>query len=74
MLKDVNCNMLEQTTQLSKSMARFDTYMQDARGAGCDQCVALWEDLRERHETELADLMQHLKAHIDAGKVDFGPK
>jgi hypothetical protein len=72
MLKDTNYDLMEEITQLSKSLARYDLYVKDATAAGCDDCVALWQEIKTRHERDLGDLMKHFKAHIDAGVVDFG--
>ena len=74
MLKNVNYNLIEETTVLSKALYRYDSYVADAEAAGCDECAELWRELRGRHEQDLNGLLQHLKKHIDSGLVEFGTK
>lgn len=50
MLKNVNYNLLEEITELSQALYRYDTYVKDAEAAGCAECAGLWRELRERHE------------------------
>ena len=72
--KNVNYNLLEETTERSKARYRYDTYLKDAEAAGCTECVELWHNLRGRQEQDLNALMQHFKKHVDAGMVEFGTK
>jgi hypothetical protein len=74
MLKNVNYNLLEETTERSKARYRYDTYLKDAEAAGCTECVELWHNLRGRQEQDLNALMQHFKKHVDTGLVEFGTK
>jgi hypothetical protein len=50
---------------------RYDRYVEDAKAEGCQQCVQLWQRLKQRDEEDLNELMQHFKAHIDSGMVEF---
>lgn len=74
MLKNINYNLLEEITELSQSLYRYDTYMKDAESAGCGECLDLWRELRERHEQDLDRLLKHFKQHIDSGMIEFGRK
>ena len=71
MLKNVNYNLLEEITELSKGLYRYDTYAEDARAAECEECAALWSAMRERQEQDLTRLLQHLKLHIDKDLIEF---
>lgn len=74
MLQNVNYNLLEEITQKSQSLYRYDRYIQDAQAQTppCLECIKLWQEMKEHDEEDLSHLMQHFKAHIDAGMVDFG--
>lgn len=74
MLKNINYNLLEEITELSQALYRYDTYVKDAEAAGCAQCAGLWRELRERHEHDLGRLLEHFKLHIDQGLVEFGTR
>lgn len=74
MLKNVNYNLLEETTELSKALYRYDSYIKDAEAAGCLECAELWRDMRRRQEQDLNGLLQHFKKHVDTGLVEFGTK
>jgi hypothetical protein len=74
MLRNVNYNLLEEITQLSKALYRFDKFIEDARteeGSQCTDCVELWKNIKRRNEADLEDLMLHFKSHIDRGLVQF---
>lgn len=70
MLDNSNYNLMEEITQLSQSLARYDTYMHDAEQSGCSQCQSLWKDLRQRHEQDLDRLVQHLGEHFEHGEIE----
>jgi len=70
MLKNINYNLIETITIISKSVYRYDTYMKDA--SECESCQEIWSKIKEQREKELSMMLTELKAHIDAGKVSFG--
>lgn len=74
MLQNINYNLLEEIAQKSQSLYRYDRYIKDAeeQTPPCLDCIKLWRQMRERDEEDLSKLMQHFKAHIEAGIVDFG--
>lgn len=69
MLKNINYNIIETISIISKSLYRYDAYIKDA--ADCKSCQDLWKKFKEQREEELKMLMKELKAHIDAGVVKF---
>ncbi|GAB4248554.1 MAG: hypothetical protein Kow00129_09280 [Thermoleophilia bacterium] len=76
MLKNENYNLLEEIVQISQSLYRLDTYIQDAHEAQppCEDCVRLWERMRARLEDDLRLLTRHFKEHMDQGRVRVGEK
>jgi hypothetical protein len=73
MLRTTNLNLLEEITELSKALYRFESHLRDARadGAECDDCVELWKTMGQRHEEDLEKLLQHFRTHFDRGLVEF---
>ena len=67
MLENMNYNLLETVTIISKSLYRYDTYTKDA--AECNSCQELWSKFEEQRKKELSMILKELKAHIDAGKL-----
>ena len=73
MLKNANYNLLEEITELSKALYRFEGHVRDAQadGAECGGCVELWKSMGRRHEEDLEKLLQHFRTHFDSGLVEF---
>jgi hypothetical protein len=69
MLKNINYNLIETISILSRSLYRYDTYIKDA--ADCGACKDLWLKFKEQRERELSMLLKELKAHIDSGVAKF---
>jgi len=69
MLKNINYNIMETITILSKSLYRYDTYIKDARE--CESCRELWAAFRKEREKELQMLLKELKNHMDEGMISF---
>ena len=69
MLKDMNYNIIETISVVSKSLHRYDAYIKNS--AQCKSCTDLWDKIKRNREAELKMLMKELKAHIDAGQVKF---
>jgi hypothetical protein len=69
MLKNINYNIMENITILSKSLYRYDTYIKDARD--CESCREIWIAFRKQREKELQMLLNELKYHIDEGLISF---
>jgi K+/H+ antiporter YhaU regulatory subunit KhtT len=70
MLKNINYNLIETVSIISRSLYRYDTYIKDA--SECKSCQEIWSKFKEQREKELSMILKELKAHIDAGKVSFG--
>lgn len=69
MLKNINYNILETITILSKSLYRYDSYIKDA--IECESCQEIWKNFKKQREKELSVLLKELKAHIDKGIVSL---
>ncbi len=69
MLKNINYNLMETITIISKSLYRYDTYMKDA--SECDSCQEIWSHIRTNREKELRMILKELKAHVDSGKASL---
>lgn len=69
MLSNLNYNLLETISIISRSLYRYDGYIKDA--AGCPACQEIWSRFKAQREQELSALLQEFKAHIDRGKVEF---
>ncbi len=69
MLKNINYNLMETITIISKSLYRYDTYMKDA--SECDSCQEIWSYIRTNREKELRMILKELKAHVDSGKASL---
>jgi hypothetical protein len=67
MLKNVNYNLLETITIVSKSLYRYDTYMHDAENSKSSK--ELWATFKQQRELELMMLLKELKNQIDSGML-----
>ncbi|MDD5167776.1 MAG: hypothetical protein PHN75_03085 [Syntrophales bacterium] len=67
MLKDVDYDIIETITVISKSLYRYETYLEDTDKFKCDECRKMWLQFKSTREKELATLLKELKAHVDSG-------
>jgi hypothetical protein len=67
MLKNINYNLMETITIISKSLYRYDTYIKDA--AECESCQEIWKKFKEQRGKELKMILKELNAHVEAGKA-----
>ncbi|MGD9384049.1 MAG: hypothetical protein PVH55_08345 [Desulfobacterales bacterium] len=67
MLKNINYNLMETITIISKSLYRYDKYMEDA--SECESCQKIWSEIRANRQKELKMMLRELKAHVDEGKA-----
>lgn len=67
MLSNTNYNIMETITIISKSLYRYDAYIQDA--SKCETCRKMWLAFRKQREAELATLLIELKKHIGEEKL-----
>lgn len=66
-VKNVNYNLLETITIVSKSLYRYDTYIHDAENSKSGR--ELWETFKVQREKELSMLLEELKNQIDSGML-----
>jgi hypothetical protein len=67
MLDNMNYNLIENVSIISKSLYRYETYIKDA--GQCKSCQELWSKFEEQRKKELSMILKELKAHIDAGTL-----
>jgi hypothetical protein len=67
MLENMNYNLIETVSIISKSLYRYETYIKDA--AKCKSCQELWSKFEEQRKKELSLILKEVKAHIDAGTM-----
>lgn len=72
MLDNVNYDLMETITIISKSLYRYEAYAQDAKQADCRSCQEIWRKIAEHRQQELELLLTELREHINQGK--FSPK
>lgn len=65
MLENINYNLMETITIISKSLYRYDTYMKDAYE--CDSCQEIWSEIRANRQKELKMLLKEIQAHVESG-------
>jgi hypothetical protein len=63
MLQDIDYDLMETITIISKSLYRYEALMQDADKCKCENCVKIWKMFRENREKELEVLLAELKTH-----------
>jgi hypothetical protein len=68
MLDNNTYNLMEDITVLSKSLYRYDTYIQDAKD--CKSCQDFWKQMRQQREKELSMFLQELQKHASEGKLN----
>ena len=71
MLDNINYDLMETITIISKSLYRYEAYSKDAHAADCRSCQELWRRLAEQREKELEMLLTELKAHVRTGKLSL---
>ena len=62
MLDNMNYNLIENVSIISKSLYRYETYIKDA--AQCKSCQELWSKFEEQRKKELSLILKELKAHV----------
>ncbi len=66
-VKNVNYNLLQTITIVSKSLYRYDTYKLDAENSKSSR--ELWTTFKAQREKELSMLLKELKNQIDSGML-----
>lgn len=71
MLKDLDYDIMETITILSKSLYRYDAYLEDAEKAKDEACRAMWTTFKANREKELSMLLSTLKDRVDSGMFEL---
>ena len=72
MLSNVNYDLMETITIISKSLHRYESYVRDAKEADCRSCQEIWRRIAETRQKELEMLLEELRQHMKAGKLSSG--
>jgi len=67
MLKNLDYNLFESISNISKSLYRYETYVKDAER--CKACQEIWENFKKQREKELAMLLKELRTHAEASPL-----
>ena len=67
MLENINYNLIETISIISKSLYRYDAYIKDA--AGCASCQSIWAKFKAHRESELSMMIKELKEHTSSGRI-----
>ena len=67
MLENINYNLIETISIISKSLYRYDTYLKDAEK--CASCLSIWAKFKENRDKELSLLVKELKNHTNSGQI-----
>jgi hypothetical protein len=59
-LKNTNYNLVTALSERLKGLALYDTFLEDARSDGFQECEQLWQELRELDEQAEEKLQQHV--------------
>ena len=71
MLENINYDLMETITIISKSLYRYESYSKDAHAADCRSCQEIWRRMAEQREKELQMLLAELKSHLHTGKMSL---
>lgn len=65
-----NCdyNIVHQLHNKLKFLWAVDQYIEDAKKQGCDQCVKIWQRIKEDELKHAELLKKHLKEDVQAGE------
>lgn len=72
MLSNVNYDLMETITIISKSLHRYESYVKNAKEADCRSCQEIWRKIAEQREKELQMLLDELRQHMKTGKFSAG--
>ncbi len=61
MLQNIHYDIMEEISNISKSLYRIDTYMKDSKQ--CGSCKQLWQNIKQEQEKELSMLVEEFKKH-----------
>jgi len=65
MLKNINYDLLETITIISKSLYRYDAYIENASESR--ECQEIWRHLKGARERDLQILLNELKRQVETG-------
>ncbi len=67
MINNCHYDLIETISVISKSLARYDTYMKDC--SGHESCRRIWTMIKNHREEELKMLLGELKSAVEAGEI-----
>lgn len=67
MVHNCNYDLIETISIISKSLARYDTYMKDCEGR--PSCQNIWSKMKDHREKELDMLVNELNSVAQQGRL-----
>lgn len=67
MVNNCNYDLIETISIISKSLARYDTYMKDCQHQ--ESCQRIWSKIKDNREKELNMLVEGLKSIVEKGEL-----
>jgi rubrerythrin len=68
-ISDLEYDLLTVLKNKSEAVQLYDTYMQDAQGAGSQPCVELLQKLKQEDAKHAQEVRQHLQEVMQKGKM-----
>ncbi len=68
MLNNNSYNIVSELSEKSKALQLYDTYVQDAQEAGSEECVQLFQQLKQQDEQAVEQLKQHVQMLAQQGR------
>lgn len=72
MIGNCNYNLIETISIISKSLARYDTYMKDCQEH--QSCQRIWQKIRNNRQEELKMLVDELNSVVEKGGLSVEEK
>jgi hypothetical protein len=64
MLQNIHYDIVEEISNISKSLYRINTYIKDSKQ--CESCKQLWQNIKQEQEKELSMLVDEFKKHASS--------
>lgn len=60
-------NLVATLSEKGEAVSIYDTFLADSRA--CEECSALWKELKEADSKHIRKVKEILKSHIKEGKI-----
>jgi hypothetical protein len=69
-MEDANHDLIHQLSEKLDSQWRYDDYIKNAAEYGCEDCIELWQALKENEAEQIELLKQELIRHIEGDRFE----